>query len=377
MPLPKRLLVWTIFVVMATGQSLQAADPLTKPEANPIPRPAAKSPAKPEATAVSKTESSGRKIIIKQIPSRTNLYDLYIFYEGDSKPIAGVTGNTFLITPQIDKRDAARILFLQIAHRSTIAGLEERSKGDYLEAEKSYKLAIKSAESFDKSNVVLKSSLLALAGLYLHMDKAAESEKLYRRCLAILNEEDDANEQTRAILIDNLAQAFSHQKKYTEAETCHKNALALFKAMKPPVPLDVAKCLGNIAAIRVKQRQYAEAQTYFREAIKLAQQAGDERYLAILYDGMAVTYGAQGLNKEELEQHLKALALLEQSYGPNHPETAVCLASIGRTYLELHDYKNAADYLKRAHTIVANALGAESSIAIELDFEYRACLSKL
>lgn len=401
MPSLKYLIIWIVMIMVATNQYAQAADPLSKPEANPMPRPEAKLPAKPKASSIVKQEAkppskpnassllpesrpastpplpgSGRKLILKKHLLPGHWYDISVFYEGVPEPAAGVRIKEIMLTPQLDKRDTDRVKALFLAHTLTMDGLEARYHGNYLDAEKHFKAAIASAEKFDNLNMALDTALLALGGLYLNMDMDVESEKLFRRCLAIRNEDEFEDEHDRGILIDGLAQAFIGQKKYAEADTCAKHALALFRELDPPVPEDVAKGLDTLGIVRLEQDKYTEADSLFREALILATKAKAQRDIAVLYDRLASVYGSKRLFKEALEQHKKALILIEKAFGTKHPQTGTCLANIGTCYAALHNFESAAEYLKQAYDIIASSMGPDNRRSKRLEAAYKVCLSR-
>lgn len=338
-------------------------------------KPQSKSPAKAGNAANKPKEASAKpeKMIVRRDYHPEGGVDLYIFYDGGKEPIAAVVGKQIIITEQVKKSDTARIMDLQLAHTLGSVGLTKRAEGNYVEAEKAYKSSIEYGEKTDKNTGMLVWSLMNLAGLYLHMDKPQESEALYKRCISLMDEEPPSE---RAAILDNLAQALDQQNKFSEAEEYNKKALAIYRAQVPVQPLDIAKCFGTLAYIQMKQNKFSDATTSIQEALKQAESSGDQKELAILHDEYASIYFYQNNYKEAIAEHQKALPLLEKSYGTEHPETGVCLASMGNSYRQMRDWKNASDCIKRALDIFQKSQGAESAIAQRLSAEYKDCTEK-
>ncbi len=323
------------------------------------------------------TNTKPQKLVVRRNYLPDGGIDLYIFYDGGKDAIAAVVGKQIIVTKQIAESDTARVMDLQLAHTLGAIGLEKRAKGDYVEAEKGYKSSIQYAEKTDQDTGMLAWSLMNLAGLYLHMDKAQEAEALYKRCLGLLGKEDKFGSSDRAAILDNLAQALDEQDKFSEAEDYNKQSLAIYQAQSPVQPSDVAKCLGTLAYIEMKQNKTKEAMDHIQEAIKQAEISADQKELAILHDEYASIYFYQQKFKEAVDEHLKALPLLEKSYGAEHPETGVCLASLAQSYKQLSDWKNESDCLKRALNIFQKSQGQNSTMAQRLNAEYQDCTAKL
>lgn len=74
---------------------------------------------------------------------------------------------------------------------------------------------------------------------------------------------------------------------------------------------------------------------------------------------LAIVHRAQGDTAGALELQKEALAIREQTLGPDHPEVAASLNSIAALYSAQDDYAAAEPLLTRALTIREKALGAD------------------
>lgn len=318
-----------------------------------------------------------RKLAVRKHYLPDGLYDLYVFYSDSPEPIAAVKGKDIIPSEQIEQDDLPKVMDLLFSHCFIMMGIQHRLKGDYQEAEKAYHMAIERSQKVSATNMVLEDALLNLAGLYLRMHRAPESESLYRQCLDIVSREVPHDLEEHAIVMDNLSQALLMQEKNDEAEKCNKQSLSIYKNMNPQQPADIAKCLGNLGLIQTKQEKFKEAENNLLEAIGIVESFGNQQYAAILYDNLANVYYRQSQFDRALQVYQKALGLLEQAYGPDHPETGICLARTGHTYIGMRDWGNAATYLKRASNIFANAQGPDSDMAQRFEQEFRQCLAQM
>lgn len=303
-------------------------------------------------------------------PNRT---DLHILYEGGSQPIAAVQGKNIVVTQQIEKQDTQRVMQLLTAFTFSQMARTDRANSNYVEAEKHFKMAITEALKAGGDNPIAEIATLGLAGLYLHMDKEAQAEILYKDWLEKADKSSPDSGRYAAIL-DNLAQALTAQHKFAEAEKCNLRSITLYRQMSPEPIQDIAGCLNSLAILQIKQKKCAEAETTIKEALKLSEEVGDKRTLAIQQDTLASTFYCRRMFKEAFEAHKKALPLFEQAYGPDHPECGICLGSIGHCAMQIGDYKGAAPYLERAIKIVSASRGPNCAEAKQLRTEYAVCI---
>ncbi len=141
----------------------------------------------------------------------------------------------------------------------TDAGVRAYKKGNYLEAERQLKAALKEAEGFGPQAPRLATSLNNLAELYRAQGKYAEAEPLHKRALAISEKALGPEHPHVATSLNNLAALYNAQGKYAEAEPLYKRSLAIFeKALGPEHP-HVATALENYALLLRKTGRGKEA----------------------------------------------------------------------------------------------------------------------
>ena len=139
------------------------------------------------------------------------------------------------------------------------AGVAAYQRGNYAEAEKQFKAALKTAEAFAPQAPRLATSLNNLAAFYHDQSKYAEAEPLYKRALAIWGRALGPQHPGVATSLNNLARLYRAQRRYAEAAPLHKRALTIWeKALGPEHP-KVTQSLENYAVLLRKIGRGAEA----------------------------------------------------------------------------------------------------------------------
>jgi eukaryotic-like serine/threonine-protein kinase len=76
-------------------------------------------------------------------------------------------------------------------------------------------------------------------------------------------------------------------------------------------------------------------------------------------DNLGLVIGMQGRFDEALPLHVRSLAMMEASLGPDHPEVAASRSTLGNLYLEHGKFKLAYEQFKRALDDTERALGPD------------------
>ena len=139
------------------------------------------------------------------------------------------------------------------------AGIVAYQQGNYDEAVRSTKAALKAAKSFGRDDPRLANTLYNLAVLYDAQGKYAEAEPLYNRSLAIKKKDLGPEFPQAALNLDNLADLYQDQGKYHEAEQLYKRALAIDEKVLGPQHPELIVDLNDLAALYHVQGKYADA----------------------------------------------------------------------------------------------------------------------
>ena len=292
------------------------------------------------------------------------------------------------------------------AHHESYAGalfLQAKAhfvEGQYGEAERLYKLALRIFEKRASSARDLARTLNGLGAVYEHQGNYAAAEELHKRALRILEGARDADQAVLADTIENLGNVYVGQGLYGRAEDFYRRALALRekapggdhtavtqtlnllanlhvrfgrfaaaellltralviqeKAFGPNHP-DVAKTLNNFAELYRQSGRYAKAEAPQRRALAIqeARLGPHHPHVGVSLNNLATLYWTWGRYADAEPLYRRALEVQEKALGGTHPQVATSLNNLGLVYLRLGRYGEAEPLLKRALAIREKAL---------------------
>ncbi len=206
------------------------------------------------------------------------------------------------------------------------------------------------------------SRLLNQAGYYLReRSRYAEAEPLFKRALAIREQQLGLDHPYTATSLNDLATLYYIQGKYAEAEPLFRRALAIYEQQLGLDHPHTASSLNNLAMLYQDQGKYAEAEPLFKRALAIyEQQLGTDHPLtAASLNNLAELYSTQGKYAEAEPLYQRALAIKEQQLGTDHPLTAASLNNLAMLYYTQGKYAEAEPLLKRALAIYEQQLGLD------------------
>ncbi len=159
-------------------------------------------------------------------------------------------------------------------------GKQLRAQGRYAEAQKIHLLALAEAEKFGPEDPRLALSLNKLAILYHATGQLSEAEPLYRKALAVW-EKLPERLQVAAVL-SNLARLCLDLEKYDEVEQLSKRALSISQGLAPRHP-EVANSLNNLADVHVVKGRSAQAEPLYRQALTILEEAFGPEHPEVAY----------------------------------------------------------------------------------------------
>ncbi len=111
-------------------------------------------------------------------------------------------------------------------------------------------------------------------------------------------------------------------------------------------------------ALALARGRGEEAQRRFRQAVEVYQRRrADDGTLAVALGRLGTALHASGHQNEALAAHQKALALMERSLGPLHPDLGSVLSGMGKDLWELDREEEAVAAFRRALAIRESAFG--------------------
>ena len=237
------------------------------------------------------------------------------------------------------------------------------TKAAYAEAEPLSKRSLAIREkALGPDHPHVATSLNNLAVLYRNQGRYKEAEPPHQRALMIQEKALGPEHPDVAASLNNLAALYNLQGKYTEAEPPHQRALMIQeKALGPDHP-DVAQSLNNLGLLYYTQGKYTEAEPLYQRALAIhGESPGDPTTptslpASTIWRSSTATKGA---TRKPSRSTRRALAIDGDALGPDHPNLATDLTSLGLLYDTQGKYTEAEPLDQRALAIYEKALGPE------------------
>jgi Tetratricopeptide repeat len=166
-------------------------------------------------------------------------------------------------------------------------------KGDYVRAEQRLKLAIKEIRPYlPDTQRNMARSYCELARVLYHQNRHAEAEPLARWALSVRDSDKNANPEFVFQCVYTLAMIQSAQKHFGEAERLFKRSLALQEENLGRDHINSNLVLNQLATVYVEQAKYADAEPLYLRSIAIHERTtpaenldlaeAAERYAALL-----------------------------------------------------------------------------------------------
>jgi Tfp pilus assembly protein PilF len=181
----------------------------------------------------------------------------------------------------------------------------------------------------------------------------AEAEDLHRKSIALAERVLPPDSQRLGLLLYETGLFFHNQERFAEARPFLSRAADIFKVDLPFQREMYGKSLEALAGVYENLGEPALAEARWHDALALFKDA----HLVDANSGIAAlhNYGAflrdQSRFNEAEEIFRSTLASREKTYGPDWPETAVEINSLGLLYLQWGRYADAEQALRRALAI--------------------------
>jgi len=124
------------------------------------------------------------------------------------------------------------------------------------------------------------------------------------------------------------------------------------------------------------QKKFDESATYDERAIAILENTHGPVHpdLAACLDNLGSARSDQGRYEEAIALHRRALGIYEKLYGPNHSELVTPLLGLGRTYVDAGDHAAARPVLERAFALCGD--GTDPLYRADLEFLLAEALDK-
>ena len=168
--------------------------------------------------------------------------------------------------------------------------------------------------------------------------------------------------EVRAELFGTLGSVYRNLGLYDETAVLMGRALDIRREADPTDRPDLAKDISNLASSLYAVGDYAGARTYYRQALAMRQRLGeDEAGTTVTRHNLASTLAHRGENGEAERLHRQNLAIRERLYGPESPQLATTLYSLGTLSAKRRDFVAAEPLLRQALELRTAAHGAGST----------------
>jgi len=246
-------------------------------------------------------------------------------------------------------------------------GAMSRKHGRFAEAEEHFKTALALGEqAFAPDDPRLITTLANLANLYSEKGEFEESRAVFDRAVAATESKVGAGHLGLAMQLNNLGHILMDQDDLHRATEYFEQSLSIAEQLYGPDSPDLSCILGNLGIAYLLMGD-PRADVYISRAVEIAEEK-DLYQAAIWLENLALVEGAWDHGGAR-EKHERALALFEQTVGPDsfrvawvHDGLAVLLASIG-------EYREAAAHLEEAKRVFDASMGPKSKFTMFAHFD--------
>lgn len=233
--------------------------------------------------------------------------------------------------------------------------------GHYQEAHMAAQQALREVEKLGLADPRVAYALLQTATSYNRLGRFGDAEHDVRRGIALLEASPAEHSLVLSHLYDALGGALAMQDgRSFRAEAAYRRALELGALAKGLGHAHLAIIAGNLATVLALRRDLPGAAKLLRQARLVLETApGMERSAAIVVADLGALAILEGRPADALPDLMRAIELLRQSGGADHPELIPPLLNLGRAYLRLGRAADAVVPLGEAQVIAEAKFGAD------------------
>lgn len=198
----------------------------------------------------------------------------------------------------------------------------------------------------------VQAKLLQKMGQLDEADRLAEETlELYRRTLG------DEHRDTLTAA-DALGMILIERGAFSQAESIYKEAIAILDRTAPEDELAIA-LRGNLADTYKWQGRLDLAEPLNEELVALARQSwgSDHPQTAMVINNLATLYLRQGRFEEARPLLEEAIDIAQPVLGDTHPEVLAMMGNLGTTLMNLSEYDAAAELLEVVYRRTSDTLG--------------------
>ncbi|GHO87379.1 helix-turn-helix transcriptional regulator [Dictyobacter formicarum] len=205
------------------------------------------------------------------------------------------------------------------------------------------------------------SSLYHLATLYRANSDFAQAEPLFERALAIRQQQLGAEHLETAACLHGLASLYESQRRTEKGEVLARRALDIYEQQLGADDLETTPVRRTLALLYMRQERLEVAEALFQHNLAICErQLGPEHpQTATTLNGLAFIYVPQGRYQEAERYYRRVLAIREKYFGPTHYQTALVIYNLGNLYREQGRYEEAEPLAQQALALYEQHLGPQ------------------
>ncbi|MEM1182786.1 MAG: tetratricopeptide repeat protein, partial [Acidobacteriota bacterium] len=249
-----------------------------------------------------------------------------------------------------------------LAHRTlTMAGFAHSRIGNLVDAEQSFKLALRQVESIhgaEQPQAIRPSMYLAL--VYMQESRWEEAEARLNEAFRIRqNRTHFIDARATGSLLGLRANLSYSRGRFEEAERRYQDLLDFQSSQIGPMAPEMVGSYNALGAIAVQTKRFDVAAERFQKAIAIGKETNqDSLQTADAWNNFGVVRYRQGRLEEALECYREALELKNQILGPGSASAATTIANIADTHVELGRLEEAEALYLEAIAIIGEGNAA-------------------
>ena len=254
-----------------------------------------------------------------------------------------------------------------------LAAMEAAERGDLDETERLARQALSIARRLgggSRVDALLSRSLRPLATAQRARGQYPEAERTFRRALTSASVAFGSESLEAAELHNDLGMTLKYMGRFAEADAAYGRARAILESVPDVDPEDLAALFHNVGGLAYARGDFETAEPLARRATEIRSRALGERATATLLDRSAHAAILYGLGRiYEAEASIRdLLGDLEAALGSDHPEVAVALNNLAAIRLARGELVEAAALFRRVIEIREFRHGQDSAtLAVPLN----------
>ena len=207
--------------------------------------------------------------------------------------------------------------------------------------------------------------LRSMARVSIASGEYSKAQALLERALE-LAEKNKVCDSERAVYLIDLAYLYRYQNNLGKAEKLCKEGLRLQEESLYENHPHIAYTLRTLASIHQAQNRHIQARAALDRAVMvmLCHHAADEHVMAPFYVDIGKLLTAQVNLTEAEEYFLKAISLINKSYGPNHLYTSTVLVDLAKLYTLQGKYSKAESLIDKALAVLEKSYGSKHFLTV-------------